>query len=143
MIPERFRHVFYGHEESEFAGTAPPIQSNNPEKEQGLLTTDCGATSTPTNSFHNMTSVDPKVVTIQLAMEGKHPHGIQDMFFWDNASLPRYLPSRQQVPSITPRDWDSPTNHDKSILCQRTEARSPRRKRAYKRTISSNPGQGQ
>ena len=69
VIPERFRHVFYGYEESEFAGMAPPIQANNPEKE-GLLTTDCGATSTLTNSFHNMTSVVPKVVTIQLAMEG-------------------------------------------------------------------------
>jgi hypothetical protein len=69
VIPERFRHVFYGYEESEFAGMAPPIRANNPE-EQGLLTTDCGATSTLTNSFHNMTSVVPKVVTIQLAAEG-------------------------------------------------------------------------
>ena len=82
VIPERFRHVFYGYEESEFAGMAPPIRANNPE-EQGLLTTDCGATSTLTNSFHNMTSVVPKVVTIQLAMEDattqKIPHGIQDL----------------------------------------------------------------
>ncbi len=47
---------------------ALPKQANNPER--GLLTTNCGATSTLTESFHNMTSVVPKVVTIQLTMEG-------------------------------------------------------------------------
>ncbi len=34
------------------------------------------------------------------------------------------------------QDWDFPTNHNKNILCQRTEARPPRLKGVYKQTIS-------
>ena len=39
VIPEKFRHVFYCHEESEFAGMANP--SNNHDVELGLLAVDC------------------------------------------------------------------------------------------------------
>ena len=39
VIPEKFRHVFYGHEETEFAGMAYP--NNNHEEETGLLSWQC------------------------------------------------------------------------------------------------------
>ena len=68
VIPEKFRHVFYGYEESEFAGMANP--SNKHDEESGLLTVDCGASTTISESLTNMTEVVPKVVTIQLAMDG-------------------------------------------------------------------------
>ena len=43
--------------------------SNGPE-ELGLLTIDCGASTTISKSLFNMTDIEPKVVTIQLAMDG-------------------------------------------------------------------------
>jgi hypothetical protein len=123
VIPEQFRHAFYSNGELEFTGMPPPKQANN--SEQGLLTTECGATSTLTDSFHNMTSVVPKVVTIQLAMEGatmKTSHmGYKTYYVYDRTGTIRLI-----------------TCHDESICGQRTEARSPRRKGAYKRTMSSN-----
>ncbi len=67
--PEQFRHIFYGGDESElvFAGMTNP--SNTPE-ELGMLAVDCRASTTITKSLHNMTGVKPKVVTIQLGMDG-------------------------------------------------------------------------
>ena len=69
VIPEKFRHIFYGNEDSElvFAGMANP--SKDPE-ELGMLTVDCGASTTISKSLFNMTDIEPKVVTIQLAMDG-------------------------------------------------------------------------
>ena len=99
VIPEQFRHVFYGNEELEFAGMAPPKQANNPE--QGLLTTDCGATYTLTDSFFNMTSVVPKVVTIQLAMEGatmKTSHmGYKTYYVYDRTGTIRPITTKAYV----------------------------------------------
>ncbi len=72
-IPEQFRHVFYGNGELEFAGMARHWRrrkSTTIQNKDCCWTTDCGATSTLTNSFLNMTSIVPKIVTIQLAMEG-------------------------------------------------------------------------
>ena len=43
--------------------------SKDPE-ELGLLTVDCGASTTISKSLFNMTDIEPKVVTIQLAMDG-------------------------------------------------------------------------
>ena len=65
VIPEQFRHVFYGNGKLEFAGMAPPKQANNPEP--GLLTTDCGAASTTTDSFHN---TYPIFFRTHLAVDG-------------------------------------------------------------------------
>jgi hypothetical protein len=66
VVPDRFRHVFYGTDVTEFAGMA----ANDPVSTEGLLTTDCGATSTLTDSLFNMTNVEQKLITIQLAMDG-------------------------------------------------------------------------
>ena len=68
-IPNKFRHIFSDCDNSEFAGMANPTDEDS-EEESGLLTTDCGATTTITNSFVNMTNVVQKVVTIQTAMAG-------------------------------------------------------------------------
>ena len=67
-VPEKFRHTFYGYDGTEFAGMA--LQANRPVDLSGLLTVDCGATTTLTVSLNNMTDVRPKIVTIQLAMAG-------------------------------------------------------------------------
>ena len=66
VVPERFRHVFYDTELTGFAGMAV----NDPVAAEGLLTTNCGATTTLTDSLFNMTNVEPKLITIQLAMDG-------------------------------------------------------------------------
>ena len=68
VVPETFRHIFNGYDGNEFAGMAPP--ANRPVNLSGLLTVDCGATTTLTDSFTNMTDITPKVVTIQLAAAG-------------------------------------------------------------------------
>ena len=68
MVPETFRHIFNGYDGNEFAGMAPP--ANRPVDLSGWLTVDCGATTTLTESFNNMTNITPKVVTIQLAAAG-------------------------------------------------------------------------
>ena len=71
VVPEKFRHIFFGYDDTEFAGMAPPLPANRPDDDlSGLLTVDCGATTTLTDSLNNMTNVQPKVVTIQLAMAG-------------------------------------------------------------------------
>ena len=44
--------------------------NNNHDEETGLLTFDCGALTTVTESLNNMTEVVPKVTTIQLAQDG-------------------------------------------------------------------------
>ncbi len=62
------RHVFYGYDGTEFAGMALP--ANRPVDLSGLLTVNCGTTTTLTVSLNNMTDVRPKIVTIQLAMAG-------------------------------------------------------------------------
>jgi len=67
-VSEKFRHIFYGYDGTEFAGMAFP--ANRPVDLSGLLTVDCGATTTLTVSLNNMTDVRPKIVTIQLAMAG-------------------------------------------------------------------------
>ena len=46
------------------------LPANRPDDLSGLLTVDCGATTTLTVSLNNMANVQPKVVTIQLAMAG-------------------------------------------------------------------------
>ncbi len=68
MVPEKFHHIFYGYDGTEFAGMVLP--ANCPVDLSGLLTVDCGATTTLTVSLNNMTDVRPKTVTIQLAMAG-------------------------------------------------------------------------
>ena len=86
VIPEKFRHVFYGNEDSElvFAGMANP--GNTPE-ELGMLAVDCGASTTITKSLNNMAEVKPQVVIIQLAMDGltmKSTHvGIKTYYAYD------------------------------------------------------------
>ena len=68
VIPEKFRHIFYGYDDEQvFVGMANP---NEDPDEEDLLTFDCGATTTVTETLYNMTEVVPKVVTIQLAMDG-------------------------------------------------------------------------
>ena len=83
--PEKFRHVFYGYDDEHvFVGMANP---NEDPDEEDLLTFDCGATTTVTESLYNMTDVVPKVVTIQLAMDGmtmKSSHiGIKTYYVYD------------------------------------------------------------
>ncbi len=68
VVSEKFRHVFYGYNGTEFAGMV--LQANSPVDLSGWLTVDCGATTTLTVSLNNMTDVRPKIVTIQLAMAG-------------------------------------------------------------------------
>ena len=68
VVPEKFRHIFFGYDDHQFAGMALP--ANRPDDLSGLLTVDCGATTTLTVSLNNMANVQPKVVTIQLAMAG-------------------------------------------------------------------------
>ena len=68
MVPEKFRHIFYGHDGTEFAGMALP--ANRPVDLSGLLTVDCGTTTTLKASLNNMTDARPKNVAIQLAMAG-------------------------------------------------------------------------
>jgi hypothetical protein len=69
VVPEKFRHIFYGYDGTEFAGMA--LLANCPMDLSGLLTVDCGATTTLTVSLNNMTDIRPKIVTIQiLAMAG-------------------------------------------------------------------------
>ena len=85
VIPEKFRHVFYGYDDEHvFVGMANP---NEDPDEEDLLTFDCGATTTVTESLYNMTDVVPKVVTIQLAMDGmtmKSSHiGIKTYYVYD------------------------------------------------------------
>jgi hypothetical protein len=65
VAPEWFRHVFYDTDVTEFTS----IAVNDPVAVEGLLTTDCGATTTFTDSLFNMTNVEPKLITIQLAMD--------------------------------------------------------------------------
>ncbi len=57
VVPEKFRHVFYGYDGTEFAGMA--LQANGLMDLSGLLTVDCGATTTLTVSLNNMTDVRP------------------------------------------------------------------------------------
>jgi hypothetical protein len=84
VIPEQFRHIFYGDDESElvFAGMANP--SNNPE--ELLAVVDCGASTTFTKSLHNLTD-GCNDVTIQLAMDGltmKSTHiGLKTYYAYD------------------------------------------------------------
>ncbi len=68
MAPEKFSNIDYGYDGTEFARMALP--ANSPVDLSGLLTVDCGATTTLTVSLNNITDVRPKIVTIQLAMAG-------------------------------------------------------------------------
>ena len=47
VVPEKFRHIFFGYDDAEFAGMALP--ANRPDELSGLLTVDCGATTTLTD----------------------------------------------------------------------------------------------
>jgi hypothetical protein len=66
VIPEKISREFFGHDDTEFAGMA------NPEKRtdvaSGMLMVDCGASTTITKSLFDMSSVEPRIITIQLAM---------------------------------------------------------------------------
>ncbi len=68
LTPEKNRHAFYGHDDIKFAGMGPP--SNRHDDMSGLLTIDCGATTTITKESLNMSNVKPKVVTKQLGTAG-------------------------------------------------------------------------
>ena len=68
VIPEKFKRVFFGHDDTEFAGMANP--EKRPDGASGMLMVDCGASTTITESLFNMTSVEPRVITIHLAMSG-------------------------------------------------------------------------
>jgi hypothetical protein len=59
-IPEKYRDVFYGYDNIEFAGMAPP--ANQHDDMSGLLTVDCGATTTITKELMNMSNVSPKLL---------------------------------------------------------------------------------
>jgi hypothetical protein len=96
VIPEKFRHVFYGYDDEHvFVGMANP---NEDPDEEDLLTFDCGATTTVTESLYNMTDVEPKVVTIQLAMDGmtmKSSHiGIKTYYVYDRTGSIRPVKTR-------------------------------------------------
>jgi hypothetical protein len=60
VIPEKIRHVFYGCDDTHFAGMAPP--ANRHDGMSGLLTVDCGATATLTKELLNMPIVSPKLL---------------------------------------------------------------------------------
>ncbi len=97
VIPEKFRHIFYGYDDEHvFAGMANP---NEDPDEEDLLTFDCGATSTLTESLYNMTEVEPKVVTIQLAMDGitmKSSHiGIKTYYIYDRTGTIRPVRTKE------------------------------------------------
>ncbi len=62
MVPEKFSHIFYGYDGTEFTGMA--LLANCPVDLSGLLTVDCGATTTLSVSLNNMRVVRPKNVTI-------------------------------------------------------------------------------
>ncbi len=96
VIPEKFRRVFYGCDDTHFAGMAPP--SNRHDDLSGLLTVDCGATTTLTKELLNMTNVSPKVVTTQLAMAGatmKSTHvGIKTYYVYDRTGTLRPISTK-------------------------------------------------
>jgi hypothetical protein len=84
-------NVYYGYDGTEFAGMALP--ANSPVDLSGLLTVDCGATTTLTVSLNNITDVRPKLVTIQLAMAGvtmKSSHvGTKTYYVYDRTGTVR------------------------------------------------------
>ena len=88
--------MFYGHDDIEFAGMAPP--ANRHDDMSGLLTVDCGATTTITKELLNMSNVKPKVVTIQLAMAGatmKSTHvGIKTYYVYDRTGTLRPISTK-------------------------------------------------
>jgi hypothetical protein len=89
VIPENFKRVFFGQDDTEFAGMS------NPEKRHdgasGMLMVDCCATTTITESFFNMTSMESRVITIQLAMSGatmQSTHvGMKTYYFYDRTGI--------------------------------------------------------
>jgi hypothetical protein len=62
-IPENLKRVFFGYDDTEFAGMANP--EKRPDCASGMLMIDCGASTTITESLFSMTSVEPRVITIQ------------------------------------------------------------------------------
>ncbi len=58
----------FGQDDTEFAAMANP--EKGPDGASGILMVDCGASTTITESLLNMTSVEPRVIAIQLAMSG-------------------------------------------------------------------------
>ncbi len=99
VIPEKFRHVFYGYDDEHvFVGMANP---NEDPDEEDLLTFDCGATTTVTESLYNMTDVIPKVITIQLAMDGmtiKSSHiGIKTYYAYDRTGSIRPIKTKHYM----------------------------------------------
>ena len=63
-----------------------------------MLAVDCGASTTIAKSLHNMTDVKPKVVTIQLALDGltmKSTHiGLKTYYAYDRTGTNRPLKTR-------------------------------------------------
>jgi hypothetical protein len=71
VVPEKYRHILYGYDGTDFAGMALP--ANRPVDLSGLWTVVVARLlhcSTLTVSLNNMTNIRPTNVTIQLAMAG-------------------------------------------------------------------------
>jgi hypothetical protein len=76
VIPEKFRHIFFGYDDEHvFVGMANP---NEDPDEEDLLTFDCGATTTVTESLYNMTEIVHKVVMGGKAMSNTNYRVILD-----------------------------------------------------------------
>ena len=58
VIQEKIKRVFFGQDDTEFAGMANP--EKHPDGASGVLMVDCGASITITESLLNMTSVEPE-----------------------------------------------------------------------------------
>jgi hypothetical protein len=84
---EKFKRVFFGQGDTEFAGMANP--EKRPDGASGMLMVDCGASTTITESLFNMTSVEPRVIMMSLAMSGatmKSAHvGMKTYYVYDRA----------------------------------------------------------
>ena len=70
----------------------------DPDQPTGLLVTDCGATSTLTNSFANMSDVVPEVVSIHLAGEGisllSSHRSYKTYYILDSTATPRAVTTK-------------------------------------------------
>jgi hypothetical protein len=83
----KFNCVLFGQEDTEFAWMSNP--EKHPDGASGImmLMVDCGASTTITESLFNMTSVEPRDITIQLAMSGatmKSTHvGMKTYYVYD------------------------------------------------------------
>ncbi len=96
--PEFFCCVFFGQDDIQIAGMANP--EKRPDVTSGMLMVDCGASesTTITESLFNMTSAEPRVITIQLAMSGatmKSTHvGMKTFYVYDRTGTLRPITTR-------------------------------------------------